>query len=137
MNQEHYKLIKEDLEAWNKWRDENLGETDLTGANLKGADLRNADLSNAYLRYADLRYADLGYANLNNADLDFSCWPLWCKSFSAKANDRLVAQLIHHVAKLNIDNCSGGVKEAIEHIKKMAISDLFCEYRNDIEKIKE
>ena len=101
-------------------------------ANLSGTDLRYADLSNANLSYADLRYADL-----SNANLDFSCWPLWCGSRDVKADDRLVAQLLFHVTRLDVTQCSGGVREAMEHIRTMAVSDLFCEYRTDIKKIEE
>ena len=102
------------------------------GTDGESADLRYADLSNANLRYADLRYADLRYA-----DLDFSCWPLWCGSKNVKADDRLVAQLIFHVTRLDISCCSGGVREAVKHIRAMAVSDLFCEYRSDVSKIEE
>ena len=108
------------------------GGTDGESANLRYADLRYADLSNANLRYANLRYADLRYA-----DLDFSCWPLWCGSKNVKADDRLVAQLIFHVTRLDISCCSGGVREAVKHIRAMAVSDLFCEYRSDVSKIEE
>ena len=112
------------------------------GTDGESADLSNADLSNADLRYADLRYADLSYADLSNAnlryaDLDFSCWPLWCGSKNVKADDRLVAQLIFHVTRLDISCCSGGVREAVKHIRAMAVSDLFCEYRSDVSKIEE
>lgn len=34
------------------------------------------------------------------ADLDFSCWPLWCGSLRAKADDRLVIQLLYHTLSL-------------------------------------
>ena len=60
-NEEHVALLKQGVEVWNKWREENpdirpdLSEADLTGANLArrepatGADLRGADLSGANL----------------------------------------------------------------------------------------
>ncbi|GKG94915.1 hypothetical protein CE91St38_29230 [Desulfovibrionaceae bacterium] len=110
----------------------NLRDADLRGANLSGANLSGANLSDA-----DLRDADLRGANLSGADLDFSCWPLWCGSKNVKADDRLVAQLIFHVTRLDISCCSGGVREAVEHIRAMAVSDLFCEYRSDVSKIEE
>ena len=86
----------------------------------------------AQLYAADLRGADLRGAHLREAGLDFSCWPLWCGSNGIEADDRLVAQLLWHVTRLNVGNCSGGVQEAVEHIRSMAIADLFCEYRSDI-----
>ena len=110
---------------------------DLRDANLCGADLRDADLCGADLRDADLCGADLCGADLCGANLDFSCWPLWCGSKNVKADDRLIAQLIFHVTRLDISCCSGGVREAVEHIRAMAVSDLFCEYRSDVSKIEE
>jgi uncharacterized protein YjbI with pentapeptide repeats len=65
-NDEHVALLKQDVAAWNKWRDENLdvlhpdlNGADLHGANLRGANLRRANLSQANIRRADLRKADL------------------------------------------------------------------------------
>lgn len=101
------------------------------------ADLSHADLSYVDLSYVDLSHADLSHADLRGTNLDFSCWPLWCGSKKVKADDRLVAQLIFHVTRLDISCCSGGVCEAIEHIRAMAVSDLFCEYRSDVSKIEE
>ena len=118
------------LQRHAKWLE--FGGTDGGRADLSAADLRCADLSGANLRDADLRGA-----NLSGADLDFSCWPLWCGSKNVKADDRLVAQLIFHVTRLDISCCSGGVREAVEHIRAMAVSDLFCEYRSDVSKIEE
>lgn len=119
-----------------------LCDADLCGANLRRADLSGADLSGADLCGADLRGANLSGANLSGADLrradlDYSCWPLWCGSKNIKADDRLVAQLFFHVTRLDVSQCSGGVKEAMEHVRGMAINNLFCEYRNDILKIEE
>ena len=157
--QRHAKWLQSDGEEGEKadlsgtnLSDTNLSGTNLSGTNLSGTDLRYADLSFANLRWTDLRYADLRYANLSNANLssanlsgtdlsnanlDFSCWPLWCGSIDVKADDRLVAQLLFHVTRLNVTQCSGGVREAMEHIQTMAVSDLFCEYRTDIKKIEE
>lgn len=81
---------------------------------------------------ADLRNADLRWANLCEANLDFSSWPLWCGSRDVKIDDRLAAQLLWHVTRLDVSGCSGGVQEAVENIRSMAIADLFCEYRHDI-----
>ena len=80
----------------------------------------------------DGKKADLRGANLRGANIDFACWPLWCGSKDVKADDRLVAQLIFHVTRLDVSQCSGGVQEAMEHIRSMAVSDLFCEYRGDV-----
>ena len=77
-------------------------KTNLRYANLSYANLSYADLSYADLRYADLRYANLRSANLSSADLssanlDFSCWPLWCGSISAKLDIKQKRQLLYHL----------------------------------------
>ena len=118
-------------------RNANLHGANLDGANLHGANLDGADLRSANLDGANLRSANLRSADLHGANLDFSCWPLWCGSKNVKADDRLIAQLIFHVTRLDISCCSGGVREAVEHILAMAVSDLFCEYRSDVSKIEE
>ena len=97
----------------------------------------------ANLRYADLGSADLGSANLRSANLgsanlDFSSWPLHCGSFGVKADDRLVAQLFAHWARLDVSNCTPYVRYVHRFTcnqfgKYMA--NLFCEYRNDVGQI--
>jgi len=74
-NQEHIKLLKRGVDAWNAWRRE-LPEMwpDLTGTNLSRADLSHADLSRtnllgANLTDANLRNASLLMANLSTAHL--------------------------------------------------------------------
>src|SRR5574343_456914 len=109
------------------------GEILYEGADLSLRETVESAASNgADLRGADLRWADLHNADLRGANLDLASWPLHCGSFGARADDRLVSQLICHVARLDISGCSGGVREAIEHLRAMAITDLFCEYRNDV-----
>ena len=83
----------------------------------KRADLSGADLSGADLRGADLR----------GADLDNSCWPLWCGATDVKIDDRIVAKLLFHLTRLDDSGCSSEVREAMSHIRSMAIADLFCE----------
>lgn len=89
-NPEHLALLKQGVEAWNRWRQANPGiQPDLRGANLREADLRGVDLrgadllranllvarlgrallQQAYLGGADLRLADLRGADLREADL--------------------------------------------------------------------
>ncbi len=80
-NEEHLKILKQGVEAWNEWREKNppitpglaganLYKADLTRANLYEADLSEADLSRADLSEANLSEADLYKANLSNANLN-------------------------------------------------------------------
>lgn len=72
-NPEHLEILKQGVEVWKKWRDENLGILiDLRGANLEGFDLKKMNLSHsnfdaARLSGADLTGANLWYAHLTNA----------------------------------------------------------------------
>ena len=74
-NEEHVNLLKDGVDAWNKWRKEHpdtrpdLTGANLTGANLTGASLSGADLSGAFLLTTDLREADLRGADLSKATL--------------------------------------------------------------------
>ena len=76
VNKEHFSLLKQGMEDWNKWRRQNTQiRLDLCGANLKkadlhGANLRVANLQDANLERADLREANLSVANLRNANLE-------------------------------------------------------------------
>jgi uncharacterized protein YjbI with pentapeptide repeats len=73
-NDEHVALLKQGVDAWNVWRNENpginpdLGAADLSGADLNGADLHGANLRGANLRGANLRGANLSEANLVHAN---------------------------------------------------------------------
>ena len=69
-SEEHLKILKQGVEAWNEWREKNLQITpDLSKANLYKANLYEADLSEAHLCQANLYAADLSKANLSAADL--------------------------------------------------------------------
>jgi uncharacterized protein YjbI with pentapeptide repeats len=74
-NDEHVVLLKQGVDAWNKWRDEDhdirpdVREADLSWANLSGANLSWANLSGANLIRANLNEARLSSANLNEARL--------------------------------------------------------------------
>jgi Pentapeptide repeats (8 copies) len=69
-NDEHVALLKQGVDAWNAWRQQNPDiEADLSEAFLIDADLAWADLSRANLSYASLSGANLSKANLFMADL--------------------------------------------------------------------
>jgi hypothetical protein len=81
---EHLAILKQGVQAWNRWRQENpqvrpnlrkarlsgqdLRSVNFSDANLRRADLRGADLSQSYLRRADLRRANLSGGTLREAD---------------------------------------------------------------------
>lgn len=95
-NENHFEILMQGVEAWNKWRNENsdirpiltranlsyinltnvdfsvtdLSYTDLALADLVGASLRGADLSDVNLSYVKLYGADLMYANLSRTILE-------------------------------------------------------------------
>jgi hypothetical protein len=79
-NEEQLAILRQGVEVWNKWREENPGvEVDLSNANLKranlqkvvlhGANMSSADFSEASLAWADLSESNLCKANFYVADL--------------------------------------------------------------------
>jgi len=59
-NEEHLKILKQRVEAWNEWREKNPQITpDLSKANLIMADLSGANLNKAVLIGADLIMTNL------------------------------------------------------------------------------
>ena len=69
-NEEHLKILKQGVEAWNEWRMRHQeARPDLVGAMLRRAKLRGIDLSGADLRGADLSEVDFTQANLRGTNL--------------------------------------------------------------------
>ena len=74
-NLEHLEILKQGVEAWNRWRDENpkirpnLIRADLRDENLSSLDLRNLDLRGTVFNNANLTGADLRNSYFNSADL--------------------------------------------------------------------
>src|SRR6266567_2073660 len=69
-NQQHFKLLLESINDWNKWREKHPEIfPDLSFANLSGANLNRANLTRANLNGADLSFANLSEANLYRANL--------------------------------------------------------------------
>jgi len=69
-NQEQLAILKQGVEAWNWWREQNPDvKIDLREAILKGVDLSDANFSKANLRGANLELAKLWKAYLLRADL--------------------------------------------------------------------
>ena len=105
----------------------------------RSADLHGADLSGADLSDANLHGANLSGANLSGADLDFSAWPLCCKSFNVKADDRLVYQLFAHAIRMDYSLCSDEVQSLLREFLASetgcALANGFCKYQSDVEEV--
>ena len=72
-NEEQLSILKQGVEVWNKWREENPDvKVNLIGANLSRANLIGANLSGANLGVADLSGANLSGASLENTWLNYS-----------------------------------------------------------------
>ena len=65
-NQEHVRILKQGVEVWNKWREDNPLGPDLSRANLEGADLRGADFRLVHLWETNLRGAQLQGADFSS-----------------------------------------------------------------------
>jgi uncharacterized protein YjbI with pentapeptide repeats len=69
-NEEQLSILKQGVEVWNKWRDENpYIEIDLRQANLQKDEFNQGDFQGAQLKSADLYEAKLSGANLFGANL--------------------------------------------------------------------
>jgi uncharacterized protein YjbI with pentapeptide repeats len=76
-NVEHLSILKEGVERWNEWRNQNpgmrpdLSNGDLSITGFRGINFSRTDLSGADLFRSDLADATLTYANLNDANLNY------------------------------------------------------------------
>ena len=63
--EEHLNKIKQGVDVWNKWRENNPDETpDLSKADIRGYKLQKINLNNANLKETKLQYSNLYEANL-------------------------------------------------------------------------
>lgn len=66
-NKEHLTILKQGVETWNKWRENNPGVMpDISGADLRDAVLNGVDLSGADIRGTIFKGANLEEANCRN-----------------------------------------------------------------------
>ena len=69
--EEHLLKIKQGVNAWNQWREENPETTpDLSKVDIRGLQLQKINLSNADLTEAKLQYSNLSGATLEKADMN-------------------------------------------------------------------
>ena len=67
---EHFEIVNQGVDAWNKWREENPEiEPDLSDCDLSEMRLNNANFGDTDLRRSDLRNTDFRGSNLVRADL--------------------------------------------------------------------
>jgi uncharacterized protein YjbI with pentapeptide repeats len=113
-NPEHLAILKQGVEVWNKWRDENensniepdLSEANLIGAVLNGAKLTSANLSGANLSRATFIGAYLNGANINGGNLSEAI--LWNAILSrAKLSGAILNKAYLRAAILLEANLSG------------------------------
>ncbi len=78
-NLEQLNIIKQGVENWNKWREQNtnikpdLSESDFRQANLQKANLSHANLDKAKLQFSNLREANLkGATGLSSSQIDLA-----------------------------------------------------------------
>ena len=119
-NHEHLALIRQGVDQWNSWRENNPVNPDLSGANLsevylfearlERVNLRGANLSEACLIGADLSHADLSGANLNRAYL----------------NEANLSGANLSEANLNYANLSGADLSKVHLLKTEAIAANFA-----------
>lgn len=61
---------------------------------------------------ADLHRANLNWANLSGANLDFSCWPLWCRTGKVYIDEKQARQLLAHAFAVAGKFCPPTKKQA-------------------------
>ncbi len=111
-NPEHLEILKQGVEVWNRWREENRKTPpDLSGADLSGADLKGADLSGADFTMADLSGANLSGANLSRTGLFHTAFG------DTDLSDCMGLEAVRHRGASHLDPgtvlLSGGLPEAL------------------------
>jgi len=123
-DQEQLKIIKQGVQAWNKWREEHSNtKVDLSGADLSGIDLTGIDLRDARLTRVDFRNSNLQRARLSLANLSRAA--LIGASFN-QAN--LKETRLSHAIIMNADLRDSDLSGSYLHKTILAKSDLSGAY---------
>ncbi|QTA79803.1 Pentapeptide repeat-containing protein [Desulfonema limicola] len=81
-NQEHLEILKQGVEAWNKWREENQEvKPDISGADLRNQNLKSANFSGVDIRGSNFNGAKLEKAVFINAKGGLRKRAVLCNSF--------------------------------------------------------
>jgi uncharacterized protein YjbI with pentapeptide repeats len=146
--EEQLAILKQGVEVWNRWREENLdiaidlqeahlrginlNSVNLSGANLSGANLREADLNRANLCDTDLRAVNFARARLIEANLKNS---YLCDAYLGSANlkrasliEAKLMQTLALYANFNNANLTGACIEDWNINSKTQFSGVICEY---------
>ncbi len=124
-NEEQLSILKQGVEVWNKWRNENptvridlyranISKNDLRRVDLRGAVLIDAVLSETNLRKANLSGAKLSGAKFNKTDLSH-----------AKLSDAVLVGTALYGANLNGANFSGAHLKEVEFSSTIMSSTVF------------
>lgn len=90
-NPEHLKILKQGVEVWNKWREENPEvRPDLSGADLQGKRFFQTNFSKSNFSKANLEETWLHACNLSDSDFSFSNLSLAVLNSSDLSNSSLV-----------------------------------------------
>src|SRR4026207_1896011 len=123
-NQEQLKILKQGVELWNKWREENSNvKVDLSGANLSAMDLSGIDFRDARLTRVDFRDTKLQGARLSLANLSRAT--LIGTSLN-RAN--LKETRLSHAIITNADLRDADLSSAYLHETVLAMTDLTGTY---------
>jgi pentapeptide repeat protein len=112
-NEEHLDILKQGVNAWNKWRYKNpeiqpdLSEADFCEADLRGAYLARANLSKSRLIGVELRGANLDRANLSKGYLrEANLFRAYLGGADLSGADLRLTNLVEtNLEKANLENC--------------------------------
>lgn len=76
--------------------------------------------------------ANLLEADLQGGNLDYSCWPLWCRSLGVHIDDRQAVQLLYHL----ISNVAYS-KNTSDEVKSILLTEDIVKLANQFHHVEE